>query len=248
MAADRDTRAVAGTATARNSAPPFGARSAALAPPRIAPPSTSLRPRQREILDELDAILVEEGFAQLTIGALAARLRCSRRALYELAPTKDELVLVVLDRRLRRTGAFAAQALAKVDDAADRLEAFLLAGSSELKRTTLRFREDVARFPGARRLIAAHYRYATALVGEMIDAGIELGRFRPVQSRIVAEIIDAALERLQDPEILREQDLSFEEAAAELTMLLRNGLAVETAGTAKANGQRTSAAPRWAAR
>lgn len=205
----------------------FGVRSATLAPRRIGPPTSRLSPRLKAILEDLDALFVEEGFAQFTVGDLAARLKCSRRTLYELAPTKDELVLVVLDRRMRRTGAIAAEALTSITDPAERLDAFMLAGSSQLKRTTIHFREDIARFPAGQRLIAEHYRYATALIAELIDEGIEQGRFRPMHSRIVAEIIDASLERLQDPELLRSQRIDFEDAALELTTVLRHGLAVE---------------------
>jgi AcrR family transcriptional regulator len=219
-------RTVTSTASAE---PPsqLGARSARLAPPRIGEPTARLSPRLRSILDELDGIFVDEGFAHLTVGELAARLRCSRRTLYELAPTKDELVLVVIDRRMRRTGAIAAEQVNAITDPADRLDAFMMAGSSELKRVTLRFREDVAGFPAGQRLIATHYRYATALVGEILEEGIAQGRFRPLQVRVVAEIIDAALERLQEPEVLRGHGMSFEDTALELLALLRHGLAVE---------------------
>ncbi|MDY7105979.1 MAG: TetR/AcrR family transcriptional regulator [Actinomycetota bacterium] len=204
-----------------------GPVAARLAPERIGLPDRRLRPRQREILDQLDTIFVDEGFAGLTIQQLAARLRCSRRTLYELAPSKDELVLFVIDRRLRRTGHLAAEVLRTVDDPAERLTAYVLTGTSRLRRASIRFREDVARFPAAQRVMAAHHRYASAIMAEIIDEGIARGRFHPLRAAVVAEIVDAAFERLQDPTILRDLGISFEDATEELTVLLARGLAAD---------------------
>ena len=72
----------------------------------LSPRNASQRdsPRREEILDELEAIFLAEGFRGLTVGTLAARLRCSRSTLYALAATKEELYLRVSDRILRRIG------------------------------------------------------------------------------------------------------------------------------------------------
>ena len=56
----------------------------------------ALSDRQREILDALEALAVHEGFARLTMAQLAARVNCSLRTLYGLAPRKDALLLMVI--------------------------------------------------------------------------------------------------------------------------------------------------------
>jgi len=199
-----------------------------LRPPRFGPARSELSLRQREVLDELESIFVDEGFAHLTVADLAARLHCSRRTLYEIAPTKDELVLVVLDRRLRHLGSVARAHVESIEGPLDQVEAFMVAGTSELKQASLNFQEDVARFPAARRLFASHFRYATALIVEMIDAGIESGAFRVLNSRVLAEVIDASLERLQDPDLLRASGLTIDEAVAEYAAFVRRGIALDT--------------------
>ncbi len=60
--------------------------------------------RHREVLDGLENLFMENGFVSFTIADLAKEIGCSRRTLYELAPSKDQLVLIVLDRRLHRMG------------------------------------------------------------------------------------------------------------------------------------------------
>lgn len=194
------------------------------APPRLGPPASELSARGRELLDELETIFVAEGFAHFTVGDLAARLRCSRRTLYELAPSKDELVLVVIDRRLRRFGRIAQERAAGIEDPFERIEAFLHVGPSEVKRTTVRLLEDIAAFPAARRLVADHYHHTTAVLGELLQEGQATGAFRPLRAGLVSEMLDAALDRLQDPELLRAEGVSYEQAVAELVALLRSGI------------------------
>jgi AcrR family transcriptional regulator len=195
-----------------------------LRPPRLGPRERDLSPRQVELLDEMERIFVEEGFSSLTVGELSARLRCSRRTLYELAPTKDELVLVVFDRWLRRFGRIAQQRLTEFEDPGDRIEQFLLAGYTELHRAGQGFGEEIARHPAVSRLFTAHYRYATAVLGEVIEDGVAEGLYRPVPSRVVAELAGAALERFQDPDLQRETGMTIEEMAVVLAQFLHAGL------------------------
>jgi AcrR family transcriptional regulator len=218
---------------------------AALAPPRLGPPGSQLTPRLRAILDQLDGIFFEEGFSQFTVGDIAARVRCSRRTLYELAPSKDELVLIVLDRRMRITGAMAASKVAETSDPAQKLEVFV-SGTSELSRGSIRFREDVASFPAAQRLFADHFRYATAIIALLIDDATEQGQFRPVRSEVVAEIVDAALARFQDPEMLRRLNIDFEDAVTEIMTLLRYGLAPPASTPPRGRGPKRAGVKRRA--
>ncbi|MGN6693775.1 MAG: TetR/AcrR family transcriptional regulator, partial [Aquihabitans sp.] len=62
-----------------------------------------LTDRQRELLGQLGQ-LFRDGFADLTMSEIAGRLNCSLRTLYGLAPSRDELVLTVVDTHLWRVG------------------------------------------------------------------------------------------------------------------------------------------------
>lgn len=54
-----------------------------------------------EFLDTLMELVLAEGIRNLTIGEIAARLRCSRRRLYEIAQTKEEIFCAMVDRFFR---------------------------------------------------------------------------------------------------------------------------------------------------
>ena len=56
---------------------------------------TELTERQRNLLSGLGK-LFNKGFAHLTMAEIAKKLNCSLRTLYSLAPSKEQLVLIVI--------------------------------------------------------------------------------------------------------------------------------------------------------
>lgn len=159
-----------------------------------------LRPRQKEILDRLEAMFLERGFASFTVGELAAELGCSRRTLYELAPSKQELVLTVLDRFLHRVGRTALSAIDDSTPASERIRSYFH-GGAEILRQTITFAEDVAEEPAAARLIDRHFRYVGAVVEEMVRRGVDSGEFRPVNPAIVSAALTGATLHLSQPDV-----------------------------------------------
>ena len=137
-------------------------RAAARAPPRVRAPRPLLAPeaeralsdRQREILDALEALAVQDGFAELTMAQLAARVNCSLRTLYGLAPRKDALLLTVVDRRLHRIGRAAmAPRSSRAWTRSTALRAYLEAATIAVRPTTEAFARELADRAGRR---AAH--------------------------------------------------------------------------------------------
>ncbi|HZQ79910.1 MAG TPA: hypothetical protein VFE55_21455 [Acidimicrobiia bacterium] len=193
-----------------------------LRPRRIVP--SSLSPRAETLMDELEEIFLTEGFRHLSIASLATRLRTSRRTFYEIAPSRDELVLVVLDRIMHRMGREARDRLVGIDDPLDRVEEYFAAAATGLRRMSLRFSEDVEHQPSAQRLLADHYRYAAALMQEIIEEAIDTGRARQCDAHFVAEAIDAIIVRLHEPDFRQRSPLSVEESLYEAQRFVRAAL------------------------
>jgi AcrR family transcriptional regulator len=183
-----------------------------------------LSPRQREVLDDLESIILTEGFRDLTVAVLAERLHCSRRTLYELAESKEALVLLVIDRLLRRVGRRAHEAATKGITHFDRLRAFLTEGVVHLHRATVSFSQDVADDPAAQDLVSSHFRYATTLAEQMLTEGIAAGEFTPIHPRVAAQVLDAGVARLQDPAVLRAAKVTLAEALEEFLTLFADGI------------------------
>ena len=68
---------------------------------------STLRPRQLELLAELEAFFFTHGYRAATMDRLAQEMRCSKRTLYALAPSRKALFTLIVDNwaeRIRRLG------------------------------------------------------------------------------------------------------------------------------------------------
>ena len=149
----------------------------------------ALTPRQLEILDALEDYVSSEEISGLTMAELAAKLGCSLRTLYGIAPSKDELVLIVLDRRLHRIGKDAMQALDSEGSPLTRLRAYLRATNLAVQPTTAAFARDFAAAPGAPALNEAHTDYIVAITRNLIDEAIDAGEIERVHAPAVAHVL-----------------------------------------------------------
>jgi len=181
-------------------------------------------PRRTELLDAFEALIVAEGFRHLTVGEIARRLGCSRRTLYELAPSKDELVALTVRRHLDRLVTDAARVVGHHRSPARQLEVTTELVATRLASLSAAFTADVVATPRTARLVTVFAeRFADGLA-EVVEAGIEAGRFRRVHPRLVAEAILGLVDRLRDPTVLDSLGLSYDEAARQIGRLLLDGI------------------------
>lgn len=190
------------------------------------PPLTRMRfsTRQREVLAQLEGIVLREGFAQLTVAEAVGRLRCSRRTLYTLAPTRDELVLLVIDRWYQRAGRDAELLLQIAGTARERLEGFLLETVRAMRIVGPQFWRDVETDLAVNRLVNAHVTNWTARLAHLVRDGVSAGEFRPINPHVAAQAIYAAFERFTHPEVVRDLQLAEGTANDEVVRLFVLGV------------------------
>lgn len=180
--------------------------------------------RHRVVLDRLEELFLSEGYASSTVRDLASYLRCSLRTLYEIAPSKHELVLVVLDRFLHRVGRTALAAIDPDAPVAERIREYFR-GAIELQRWTLAFAKDSADEPAVLRLLDGHFRYVTAVVEQLVDEGIARGEMRPVDPRVAAAVLAGSGEFLIRTEIGSHIDRPLADIVGEVIDVVLHGLA-----------------------
>lgn len=182
-----------------------------------------LTQRQREILDELGTMF-DDGFARLTMAEIAARLNCSLRTLYSLASSRDELVLIVVDRNLWRVGRAARDAIVAGMAPLDAVRAYLEAATVAVSGTTEAFARDLAAVPAAGRLSAGHDEYLRNVTRTLLDLAVQRGDIRPVDTAAVARVMAGLGSDFTRPGVIPTLRSSPKDAADAVVDLILRGL------------------------
>jgi AcrR family transcriptional regulator len=194
--------------------------------PLLAPEvERALSERQREILDALEALAVQDGFAELTMAQLAARVNCSLRTLYALAPRKDALLLMVIDRRLHRIGRAAMAAIEPEMDALTALRAYLEAATIAVAPTTEAFARKLATVPGAEELTRAHANFVTAVTERLLARAVAEQQIEPVDTGALALVLGGMGVFFSRPAVLPRLQASPKATSDAILAIVLRGLA-----------------------
>jgi AcrR family transcriptional regulator len=173
------------------------------APRPLLPPEAERRltERQRQVLDQLEGLVSNEGLAELTMADIAAQVNCSLRTLYGISPSKDELLLAVADRRLHRIGRTAIKALDASLSPLDSLRAYLAAANEAVQPTSVAFARDFADVPGAKRLLDSHEDYLIAVTRSLLDRAVAESRIAPLDTAALAHVLGGLGRDFARPEV-----------------------------------------------
>ena len=180
--------------------------------------------RHEELLGQLVEVLLAEGFAHLTLDDLAARLRCSKRTLYVLADSKEQLVRAGVVHFFRTATRRVEAALTAPTGPAERLVAYLHAVAAELAPASAQFFDDLAAFPPAAEVYERNTRAAADRVQQVIREGVVEGAFREVDAAFAADVITSMMVRIQQRQVAASTGLDDAAAYEQLTVLLLRGL------------------------
>ena len=198
-------------------------RQAKSAAPKAAPaPPPS--PRIDRLLEELEHLFLRDGFLHFRTEELARRLHCSKRALYQIAPSREQLFELVVERwlaKLRRSGVAAAAA---APDPFTAVTGYLGAAITATRDAGAQFVRDLSRFPATYRRLMRHQRERIAGLERLIEDGTARGHFRGVHAKLIAEVMLHAVAQIVDPEVLARVGLTMSQAFAALYDVVEHGL------------------------
>lgn len=184
--------------------------------------------RQREILDELGRIF-DKGFVDVTMAELASQLNCSLRTLYGLAEGRNALVLMVVDRNLRKVGRAANHVIDDDMTALDAVRSYLSAATVAVQDTTPEFADDMASIDEGRALNAAHSEYIIDVTRTLLDVAVEQREISPVDTAAVARMIAGLGAEFASPEVMPTLASSPKDAADAMVDVVLRGLPRGTA-------------------
>ncbi|MGI9624192.1 MAG: TetR/AcrR family transcriptional regulator [Acidimicrobiales bacterium] len=183
----------------------------------------NLTRRQREVLDQLLAVFAD-GFAHLTMADIAAEVRCSLRTLYELAPSRDDLVLLVVDRHMWKVGRTAVEGVSANSSALDGIRAYLRGANEAVAHTSESFAEDTFADPRTRELMQSHSQYLIDVTRALLDDAVAREEIMPVNTAAAARVLAGLGADLSQPGVIGSLNASPKDASNELVDIIIAGL------------------------
>jgi AcrR family transcriptional regulator len=183
-----------------------------------------LTPRQLELIDALEDLVVRGRLADLTMAQIAARTNCSLRTLYQIAQSKDGLVVAIVDRRLHRIGRAAIAALDASLAPLDALRVYLSAVCEAIDPERNAFSREFVAMPGVQRMIDGHERYVVAVVRSLLERAVAEGAIAPCDTAAVAHLLGGLGREFARLEVADAAQASPKATVAELTEIVLRGL------------------------
>jgi len=180
--------------------------------------------RREQLLDQLQSLILKEGFCHLRVGTLADRLHCSRSTLYKLAPSKEDLIRLVVKRYMGAVLTDAEREAEKLTGAADKIMCFSDVVDSRQALGSVQFWRDVRDTPQVAELLAEKRTRGYLVVRRFLDEGVGSGEFRPGNTAFIAHIVWMAARETRDPDLMARLGLDRREASHELFGLIVYGM------------------------
>jgi AcrR family transcriptional regulator len=159
------------------------------------------------------------------MAGIAAGVNCSLRTLYGIAPSKEELVLAIVDRRLRRIGRSAIGSIDASLSPLEALQAYLEEANQAVQPEAIAFAEELAALPGAKRLLDAHEGYVIAVTQSLLDRAVSEGEIGPVDTASVAHVLGGLGREFARSEVAEVAAASPKATADAVAEIILRGLA-----------------------
>ena len=178
--------------------------------------------RHHEIIQDLEKIL-EKGVPDLTMSQIASNLKISLRTLYEIAPSKDELIIMITDSILRKHGKHALESISDIESPLKKLEKYLFTVNQVVGPKFNTFFKDIEKIKGLEKIVDYHANFITNLTEELLNQSIEKKEIQYIDSKAFS-ILLGGIGREFIKEKNRLSKSSPEESANSITGIILNGI------------------------
>ncbi|GAC1637731.1 MAG: TetR/AcrR family transcriptional regulator [Herpetosiphon sp.] len=201
-------------------------------------PPRPLKERQREerkelILQTAEAVLTEKGYYDTSIDEIATRVGIAKGTVYLHFPSKEDLVVALVERGLLTFLSAVEQAVSQPATARERLERIINATYNDNHGTRTHFFLSLANSPDVRvrlfekqEALREHLDRFTATISAVIEQGKMAGEFKEdvPTAVMVATCIGLLSPRVYE-HLLRDQQLSREELVSAVGRIFFHGIA-----------------------
>ncbi|ALJ21879.1 hypothetical protein AOA12_19045 [Microbacterium sp. No. 7] len=173
--------------------------------------------RRDALLDSLIELFLDDGFRRLSVDDMARWARCSKRTIYALGESKEQVVLAVVRGFFRRATGWIAQRLDAEADPTSQIGDYLRLISQALAPASPQFFADLDAFAPAREIYQENTRIAAERVQELARQAVgERSRMDAEFIGVVAGIVMNAIHRKEVEALAGLDDAAAYRALADL--------------------------------
>ena len=179
--------------------------------------------RHNELINELEKLL-EKGVPDLTMSEIASKLKISLRTLYEIAPSKDYLIIMTVNNILKKLGKHALDAVINIDSPIQKLEEYLFIVNQAVGPKFNSFFKDLEKVDGADEMVDYHENFISDFTKKLLDDAIQKKEIQNIDTKAFSILLGGI-----GREFLKEKNrdsinLSPEDSANSITSIILNGI------------------------
>lgn len=184
---------------------------------------TRLTQKHLEVIQNFENLL-EDGIANQTMSDIASNLRVSLRTLYEIAPSKEKLVISTIDRILTNIAKQALGSLKNMESSVDKLRTFTKIGNEAAGPRIQKYAVDLTRIKGADEMIRSHESAYIDHIKRLLEEAVEKDEIVSVDTRAVAIMLGTVARIFSKKNHQEKLAASAEESANMISGLIIDGL------------------------
>jgi len=159
----------------------------------------NLTDKHINVIEDFESLL-ETGIANLTMSDIASHLKVSLRTLYEIAPSKEDLITTTMDRILTNIGREALSNMKNVKSPLERLRIYMRIGNEAAGPKLQKFDGDLDKIKGAKEMIDFHQNYFISFIKSLLDEAQAANEIREIDTQAVAITLGGIARELSIPD------------------------------------------------
>lgn len=182
--------------------------------------------KHNQVIDKLE-LMLEKGIPDHTMSELAAKLKVSLRTLYEIAPSKDHLIRLTVNRILIRLGKEAIATIADIKSPIDKLKKYLLHANQAVGPKFKVYLQNLNDNDKSKKMIDYHEDYITSFTKELLDEAIAQKEIKKIDTQALALLLGGiGRDFAKDTNVKKLSDTP-EKSANSITEIILNGIKLE---------------------
>ena len=188
--------------------------------------SPQIGKRHLEVMDELESML-DQGKSFSTMSDLAKKLKISLRTLYEIAPSKEELIVTTVDRVLKKHGKIGMDAMKTHSSPIKKLESFLTVANQAVGPRFERFTLSLSSLNSSKPMVDYHEQYITDLIKNLLDEARIKNEIKEIDTQATALLLGGLGRYFQSKKLLKDLHQTPEKTSNFLTKIIIDGIKME---------------------